>query len=142
MRYYTLQPEVAGGMGSGTILDSSTHPPRVSKLVYEFSGWLGDDLLETFPCYIVTARLKEALEKLYPSGCDFDEVQVTKSDLFMEIHGDRELPEFAWLKVTGRAGVDDFGLSAEHNVVASERVLECMKRFSLAHCEVEQYRSK
>lgn len=48
-RYYRLEPEVAGELGSGTVMDVSRHPPLVSHLQFKFQGWLGDDLLETFP---------------------------------------------------------------------------------------------
>lgn len=55
-KFYVLEPEVAGGWGGdGTVVDREFHPPIVSRLVYEFDGWLGDDLVTTFPpVYIVT----------------------------------------------------------------------------------------
>ena len=56
--FHTLEPEVAGGFGEQTILDNSTHPPDVKWLHYVLDGWLGDDILESFPCYIVTERLR------------------------------------------------------------------------------------
>ena len=77
MGYWILEPEVAGGLGEGTIVDPHTQPPVVSRLHYAFQGWLGDELLTTFPCYIVTERVHQALARLEPSGCAFDSVQVT-----------------------------------------------------------------
>ncbi|APF85630.1 hypothetical protein HI806_01945 [Ralstonia solanacearum] len=56
MNYFFLEPEVAGALGENTVLDASTHPPRVEKLHFEFSGWLGDAILESFPCVIATLR--------------------------------------------------------------------------------------
>jgi len=139
MRYYTLEPEVAGGLGERSVLDASTHPPTVSRLHYELEGWLGDDLLQSFPCFVVTARLKRALESIPASGCEFDSVEVTKSQTFAELYPGRDLPEFFWLKPTGRAGLDDFGMSADHVLVASERALKCLRAFSLANCETGDY---
>lgn len=46
--YKLIEPEVAGSLGKETELDSSVFPPHVKKLHYEFDGWLGDDILESF----------------------------------------------------------------------------------------------
>jgi hypothetical protein len=43
-------------------------PEVVTHLHYEFEGWLGDDLLTTFPEFIVTERLAAALEASKPTG--------------------------------------------------------------------------
>lgn len=49
-----IEPEVAGSLGKEKKLDNSVFPPHIKKLHYEFDGRLGDDILESFPCYIVT----------------------------------------------------------------------------------------
>jgi hypothetical protein len=46
--FFRLEPEVAGGPGAATVLDSSTHPPRVARLEYHFDGWLGDNVLRQY----------------------------------------------------------------------------------------------
>jgi hypothetical protein len=139
MTYYALEPEVAGHLGDRAVVDRSVHPPVVQRLHYEFDGWLGDDLIESFPSFIATRGLRERLAESGLSGCQFDDVEVSKSDIFQEIHPDRELPEFAWLKVVGRAGMDDFGLSPDHRLVVSQRGLDVLKSFKLDHCDTEQY---
>jgi hypothetical protein len=113
-------------------------------LEYVFDGWLGDDVLETFPCFIVTARLKEAVEAIGPTGVAFDEVKVTKSKLFRELYGDRPLPTFYWLKVGGQAGTDDFGVggSPRFRLVVSERVLYVFKQHQMTECGVAEYDPK
>ena len=58
---YILEPEVAGGWGEGTIANTSPHPPVVETLEYMFDGWGGDDLLATFPCFIVSEALATAI---------------------------------------------------------------------------------
>src|SRR5437870_3724604 len=57
MAFYYVEPEVAGRLGPNSVLDTTVHPPVVSRLEYEFSDWLGDGIVETFPCYIVTEDL-------------------------------------------------------------------------------------
>jgi hypothetical protein len=58
---WVLCPEVAAELGGNTVMDAFAHPPKVSRLHLRFMGWLGDDLLETFPCFLVTSRLAKAL---------------------------------------------------------------------------------
>jgi hypothetical protein len=139
MKYYVVEPEVAGGMGPATVLDRSRHPPMVKKLHYEFEGWLGDELLTAFPAYIVTRRVQEALELLPLTGAEFDDVETSRSSTFEELYPGRQLPAFQWLRIVGQPGVDDFGMSRDHLLVVSERVLDCLRRFPLANCETRQY---
>jgi hypothetical protein len=136
--YWNLEPEVAGGLGEGTIMDRHAHPPIVSRLHYALQSWLGDELLTAFPCHIVTQRVREALAHLGATGCAFDEVHITTEYPFDELYPGRRLPPFTWLKISGRAGLDDFGLSADHRLVISSRVLRCLREFQLAHCEIEE----
>ena len=137
--YYILSPEVAGGLGERTVMDSSVHPPRVQQLHYEMEGWLGDDLLESFPCFIVTARVKDALIGIHASGCTFDSVEISKSPTFEELYPGRQMPSFFWLKIHGRAGAHDLGLSEDHRLVASKRVLDLLKSLDLANCDMAEY---
>jgi hypothetical protein len=139
MKYYCLAPEVGGGFGEHTLMDSSVRPPRLTRFHYKFDGWLGDDLLETVACFIGTRRLVDRLQSLNPTGLELDRVEISKSDEFKELHPDRALPEFAWLKITGEAGRDDFGLSQEHRLVVSERVLSVLNSLTLNNCEVWDY---
>ena len=94
-----------------------------------------------FPCYIATRRLADALAELRPSGVRCDRLKVTKAEQFDLIHDDPVLPEFVWCVVDGTAGVDDFGMSSEHMLVVSDRVLAVMRTFSLANCGISPYGS-
>ena len=82
MKYYYLEPEVAGGFGPDTIMDHSVSPPRVKRLHYEFDGWSGDQLLESFPCFIVTERLVNEIKRLNASGARFGDAKITQSEEF------------------------------------------------------------
>lgn len=77
--YSYREPEVSGGFWEKAQLDSTVHPPIVKKLHFEFSGWLGDDIIETFPCFIVTEALKNKLEIDGLTGIIFDNVIISKS---------------------------------------------------------------
>ena len=57
MKYYMIEPEVAGEIGENTIYDNydeiinQKKKPIISHLHYIFDGWLGDELLEVTPCF-------------------------------------------------------------------------------------------
>jgi hypothetical protein len=63
MTYFILEPEVAGGWGPNTKF-TRTPGKRVviHHLNYEFDGRLGDELLESWPCFIVTQSLADRLK--------------------------------------------------------------------------------
>ena len=132
-----LEPEVAGELGDDTVIDRSAHPPRVSELHYVLTGWLGDELLESFPCYIVTERVADALQRAGLTGCTFDAVKLEVSNQFRELYLDRHVPMFRWLRITGRAFVDDFAMSDDHLLVVSDRALAILKQFTLSECDIE-----
>lgn len=138
MNYYLLDPEVAGGLGPRTEIDTTVHPPIVAKLHFELDAWLGDDLVQSFPCYLVSESLKLDLEIMAPSGVSFHFAEVTASGDFEVFAHGKELPKLVWMKVSGSSGCEDFGLTPEARLVVSERVLVAMKRFRINHCGVKQ----
>jgi hypothetical protein len=139
MNYFVLVPEVAGRFGANTVfVDEVARPPLVEKLHYEFDGWLGDPIVETIGCYIVTEPLRDRISALNPTGVRFAEVEVSRSDEFVGRHPDRTLPPFAWLQITGVAGQDDFGYTTTHgaSIVVSSRILDILSAFGMPHCAV------
>jgi hypothetical protein len=139
MNYHILDPEVVGEFGDNVDIDTSVHPPLVRHLHLEFDVWLGDDLVQTFPCYLVTERLRGRLAALDATGASYAPVEMSESDSYMERHPGKKPPELVWLKVTGRAGKDDFGLTGAARLVVSDRVLRLMQSMTLEHCEVEPF---
>jgi hypothetical protein len=139
MRYWKLYPEVAGGFGANTVFTRVPGKPLiVHKLHYEFSGWSGDDLLTSTPCYIVTDRLARAIKDASLTGVEFDNVEITTSDLFEELYPGRKLPPFIWLKVIGEPGKDDFGLD-QLDLVVSDRTLQLLKSMQLKNCDILEF---
>ncbi len=139
MNYFCIEPEVARGLGQNVVMDRSVHPPVVDKLHYEFDGWLGDVLLETFPCFIVTEGARKRLQLIHATGIKFDQAEVTTSEQFRELYPDRKLPKFAWLKVVGTPGRDDFGIGPDFRLVISERALEALKELGISNAVVTPY---
>ena len=140
MKYYALEPEVAGCFGDNTIfVDRMARPPRVTKFHYEFDVWLGDPLLEAVGCFIVLQSLQGKILMLGATGAAFGEVEVSASEDFEELCPGCRLPKFVWLQVPGRAGKDDFGLSSQHLLVVSQPILDLFKDAGMSHCEITEF---
>jgi hypothetical protein len=139
MKYFYIEPEVAGGLGKNTVINRSVHPPTISKLHYHFDGWIGDALLESFPSFIVTKDVERRLQSIGATGARFDDVEVTVSDQFKELYQDRHLPHFVWLRVEGQPGREDLGTTLDGRLVASERALEVFREFGVANSLVTPF---
>jgi hypothetical protein len=134
MKYYTIEPEVAGGWGKNTVFDRIPGKGTfVHKLHYEFDGWLGDELVESSACYVVTERMVREIERAGLTGARFDEAEVTTSEQFRDIYPNRQLPKFVWLRAMGKPGQDDFVLGTDLRLMVSERALELLKRVGISH---------
>jgi hypothetical protein len=135
--FHILEPEVAGDLGPATVIDSSTQPPTIVKLQYAFNVWLGDDLLTSHPCFIVSERLRTGLEKLNGTGYGFDDVGIS-TEGSLGGHDVSKWPHFYWLKVIGVAGADDAGLSSDQRLVVSDRFLNVVRQFKIDHCLIRR----
>jgi len=142
MDYYIVEPEVAGGLGRRTKLDRSVHPPIVHSLHYEFEGWLGDALLETFPVFIVTEVAAETILAARLTGVEFSDLEVTKSEQFDELCHLNRLPNFVWLKPSGVIRNDDFSCANDGRLIVSERALQVLKKVGIDHASVEPLEKK
>ncbi|MDT7535288.1 hypothetical protein OVY48_17905 [Sphingobium sp. SA2] len=135
--FFYLEPEVAGGIGPNSELHREDGRLVVAKLNYQFDGWLGDALLETVACFIVTDAARQLIEDAALTGVSFSDVEVTRSDLFIDLYGDKALPSFWWMIVAGKPEVDDFGMASDLRLIASERALALLRSVGLAHAEVQ-----
>lgn len=137
--YFKIRPNVAGGIGENTVLDSSVHPPIVTRLHYVVEGWFGDVIVATFPCFLVTEETQRALQKMGFSGATFADAEVTTSEECQEDQPGLELPPFVWLKVNGKAGRDDFGIAIPFRLVISKRILDLLESLGIPFAVVEPY---
>jgi hypothetical protein len=135
MKFYAVEPEVAGSWGENIKVDHSAEILRVEHLHYNFDGWLGDELLTTHPCFICTERVALALKEDRFSGFELSDVEITTSEQFNELYPSKTLPNFFWLKIIGTPKQDDFG-TLQDILVVSEGALKCLKSFTLLHAEI------
>jgi hypothetical protein len=131
MRRWIVEPEVAGQLGSNTIMDTTKHPPVVVHLHHEFEGWLGDDLIECFPCFLVTERLAEALSKFQATGFELRKVEISRSETFTDLYPNRALPRFWWLSVACNDANSDLRLCTDGRLNVSDRVYKLLCRFNV-----------
>lgn len=158
MDLYMLEPEVAGEIGENTEYDNfddvkyKGSKPEISKLHFVFSGWLGDDILESTPCFIVTDKLKKEIEKSKLRGYEFQDVEILLSDEFIEFYPDRDIPQFKRLIPKGSVVVegetyttwtgDDFNFSDKSYLVVSQRALNLLKQFNVDNCDLYKLSSE
>lgn len=142
MKYYFIEPEVPGHKGDSTIIaDRTVHPMIISKLEYEFDAVPEDVLITSFPVYLLKRDAKPELEAIRPTGVAFHKAQLSKSDEFRHFFPNQRLPLFVWLKITGRAGHDDFGIAPvpDARLVVSGRVLNLLAELGISHADIEDY---
>lgn len=140
MNAYWIRPEVAGELGPRSSLDTSVYPPRVTRLHYEFSNWMGDDIVESFPTVIVTATLADAIMSFGLSGVEFDDVDVTLNHQFEEFSPDvaSSLPAWRWLRPVGQPLISDFWQDDSARLMLSEAALDVIRRFRIGNAELSE----
>lgn len=141
MRYYAIQPEVAGGWGEGTKFTRVPGKPViVHEFDYEFDDWFGDDILTSVRCYIVTERLAGDIVGAGLTGFVFDQVTISKSGQFEDWYPEgRELPKFLWMKVQGVPARDDFGLNELGLIISEKALLILQSGGQLLHADIAPF---
>lgn len=113
MNYYIVEPEVAGEIGKNTVYDKKkknidgNEKIEIIFLHFIFDGWLGDELLEVTPCFLVSERLKNEIIKNNLSGCVFQEIKQSYGDVFMELYPNIKVPKFFRLIPINYLNVDE-----------------------------------
>jgi hypothetical protein len=136
MQFYIVRPEVPGGLGDNTVMDHSGDRVGVSHLAYEFEGWLGDELITAHPAFAATTALADKFQQSGLTGFHTRDMEVTRSEDFEEFYPDRELPPFTELVIDGKAGVDDFGINSDNELVLSQRALDILNTTNPVDTEV------
>lgn len=129
MTYRVLEPAVDGHLGEATVMDHSVSPARVVSLEFAFDDWFGDEILACHPIFVATVAMVGRFAESGLSGYRVKPVHISTSELFDEwrsVKDIAELPSFVWLEVHGFAGSDDLGMSAQRELVISQRAFEIL----------------
>lgn len=145
MNYYLLYPEVAGELGEGSkIAYENGKIKEVIFLEYNFMGWLGDELLTTDPCFIVTEGLQHDIILNGLTGVKFNNIAMTFSYEFHELYGDRRVPKFVQIicnnsyESSVQNLIYDFYLNKYKNIIVSEKALSVLKQHKIDMCDIEK----
>ncbi len=95
---YALEPLVGGVLGEGTLIDPSVHPPRVEAVEYVLDAPTEDDLLESFPVYLVSDALGATLAEAGLSGFTLEPARVIPSREYTAVYGDAPHKTYQWLR--------------------------------------------
>lgn len=152
MGLYLLEPEVAGEFGEKTIVSNfeavrEGQRPKVKHLHYLITGWLGDELLECTPCFIVTEALAADIKKSDVNGYIFENVDVSTGDEFNEMYPNQSIPQFVRLIPKGTVELidndsyknwsgNDICLTKKSYLVVSETMLNILKNHQIDNCDV------
>ncbi|OQP44872.1 hypothetical protein A4H97_10975 [Niastella yeongjuensis] len=132
---YFIEPEVSGQLGDNTNMDLSIHPPKVERLHFVFYGWLGDDLIECFPVFLITEKLKNALIISELSGYEIKDCQIEESDEFKLLQN-VILPNFFWLSITGNVN-DDFSIASK-KLKISDNAFSFLSQYNLQNAIISK----
>ncbi|MDG0814212.1 hypothetical protein [Cohnella rhizosphaerae] len=148
MNLFLLEPEVSGGHGEYTVYkrEIGVKPlDSVDFLHYQFDGWLGDHLIESTPCFIITQELDEIFKQLNIRDYLVQECLVTKSNQFEELYGDKSLPNFFRMIPKGKVNIignsydgwsgHHFCLTEKAYLVVTEEVVKILEKYA-KHCAI------
>ena len=153
MKMFILEPEVAGEMGDNSkIIYKNGMIDKVEFLHYEFEGWLGDEILTTTPCFIVSESISKDIIASDLIGYKFEDIQISKSEEYLEkieMHPELNLPNFKRLvplrnmtidnnKITGYTEGNDFFMANGLDLVVSQNALEILKKHKMNYCEISE----
>lgn len=142
--YKKIQPEVIVGLGDNTEFVEKAPPFKtVIKLHINLEDWLGDDLMECYPCYIITENLKKLLEDNSFKGFEIQDMSVSLDENFENNYQQgKPLPEFYQLKITGRRNNDDLFLDEDKNLNISGTFLDFLQsNVDLKYLDIEPERN-
>ena len=152
MILYFLEPEVSGFHGIETIYGTDEDiaemgiSGKIKFLHYEVEGWLGDDILESTPAFIVSSELVGELKKSKLKDFKLEECLITGSDVFIELYPTKELPSFTRFIPLGTVELEgeyfnnwsgqDFCLSPKGELVITKKALDVLNTFSIKNCDI------
>lgn len=154
MKLFMIEPEVAGEIGENTIYENyyeivnKGEPPIISYLHFIFMGWLGDDILEVTPCFLVSEKLKKAIEESDLKGYEFQNIEISISEDYAQMNANSEMPCFYRLIPQGTISVNDkvysnwdrldFCVTEKAYLVLSEKAMDVIKSFNLDNADITE----
>jgi len=134
---FALEPLVAGQLGTGTVMDTSVHPPRVSEVEYVLDAPVEDDLIESFPVFLASDKLARDLEQAPLTGFSLEGARVMPSEEFRAAYGNAAVRQWRWLRLMPEQPTDCW-LGTDYRLCVSDTMFAVLEASTLAGCEVER----
>ena len=134
---YRLEPHVAGELGEATELDPSAHPPIVTAVEYALDAPDSDDLIESFPVFLVSATLAEQLDTAGLTGFVLEDARVRPSAEYLASYGDVPHGEYRWMRLQDRSSTPDAWLDSDLRLCVSDRLMDVLRPYGLARGAIE-----
>lgn len=145
MNYFKLEPEIAGAIGDNSKIEYENGKIKeVLFLEFCFMDWLGDELLSTHPCYIITESVKNDIILNQLQGVQFQEILISFSDEFCELNETGRVPKFIRIicnndfEKKDNDSLQDFYLNKYKELIVSEKALKIFQNHTLANCIVRE----
>ena len=170
VKFYRIDPETAGDWGRSTeisnmddIQSGREHIAKFAHLEFEFTCWLGDDIVSGSDCYLVTKRLAEEISREGITGAELKAVHVTIERQFpmvmKELLPGVKFPSWTRLIPVGKAAfrrnedlvswsgddccwgsnigwIPNTETGPAYEMVVTDRFLELLSWHWLDHCEI------
>ena len=128
---FVLEPHVAGELGSKTKLDATTHPPTIEELHYVFDSSESDDIVQSFPVFLVSAGLAVSIANSELTGARLAVAQCSLRE-----PPDVAMPPYRWLQIVGHPSRDDFWITHEHRLAVTQAAMNVLRGHRLDHCDI------
>jgi hypothetical protein len=137
--YYELTLAAPGGPGERSEATGEGIFKDYASLHAIFESWLGDEMVEILPCFLVTSSLGAEFVASGFTGFELLNVEVERDGQFDLAYPGVELPHFSWLKITGVVGKDDFFVTEGHNLAVSKRAFDVIEEANLPCMTFEEF---
>ncbi len=132
---YILEPLVAGELGEETVLDAGTHPPLVRSVEFVLDSPTEEDLVESFPVFLVSEQLGASLTAAGLVGFTLDDANVHPSTQYVAVYGDLPHKAYRWLRLIS-SSPSDCWLDEGYRLCVSDRMYSVIARHKMEGCEV------
>jgi hypothetical protein len=130
---YSLDPQVAGELGEGSVLDTTVHPPVVTEVDYVLDQPEADELIQSFPVFLVSSGLADRFQSAGLTGFTLEEATTRPSFEYLSAFGQAPHREYRWLRVHGTEQ-DDCWIDSSAMLCVSDRMMEILNSATLSDC--------
>ena len=95
-----------------------------------------DDLIQSFPVFLVSEDLGAQIKLARLTGCVLAPARISRSADYREVYGNAPHRSYLWLKVDGTSQQTDIWLDSKFRLCASGRAFKVLEQANLSGCQV------